>query len=222
MPLKYAGSVQDYLLARMEIDPDRGCWLWTKSVIRGYGTLGAGICGQARAHRAAYEAFIGPIPDGMVVCHRCDVPRCINPSHLFLGSQADNIMDMVSKKRHSNGRISKHPNMPKGERMGQAKLTDAIVADIRRRARSGEGFRALSREFGVDHAIISLAARGITWSHVTEPVVESRRVFKRLTPEQREAIVTLFRTGQHTLTAIAKQFDVTLASVRYLIRESAD
>lgn len=81
-------------------DPAGGCRLWIGAKSRhGYGSLSWKMK-RLVAHRAAYECAFGPIPSGMVVCHRCDVPACINPTHLFIGTQRDNIRDMISKGRH--------------------------------------------------------------------------------------------------------------------------
>lgn len=78
---------------------ESGCWLW----LRGRDECGYGhtwINGApARAHRASYEAFVGPIATGLCVCHKCDVPACVNPQHLFLASHRDNILDAVRKGR---------------------------------------------------------------------------------------------------------------------------
>ena len=81
-------------------DPGTGCWPWL-------GCLTGGGYGQIRnsgryqqAHRAAWELKYGPIPEGLVVCHRCDNPRCVRPDHLFLGTATDNMRDMYSKGRH--------------------------------------------------------------------------------------------------------------------------
>jgi len=85
------------------------CWIWKGTRERkGYGRLNrGGRTGQLLAHRAAYELFIGPIPEGMMVCHRCDVPYCVNPDHLFIGTAKDNAMDEVAKGRnpHANKTI---------------------------------------------------------------------------------------------------------------------
>ena len=79
---------------------ESGCWEWGGSRDgRGYGTVSVGSDGHPYAHRFSYETFIGKIPDGHVICHRCDNPPCINPAHLFVGTQADNVQDMVSKGR---------------------------------------------------------------------------------------------------------------------------
>jgi len=75
-----------------------GCWLWAGSV----DSCGYGRWGSRLAHRLVYEALVGPI-EGMYVLHRCDVPRCVSPGHLFLGTQADNMADMKSKGRWRYG-----------------------------------------------------------------------------------------------------------------------
>lgn len=81
--------------------PETGCRIWMGCVCKlGYGRLGDVPKGTPQlVHRKAYEQFCGPIPDGMKVCHRCDTPSCCEPSHLFLGTQKDNLRDMFAKKR---------------------------------------------------------------------------------------------------------------------------
>lgn len=75
-------------------EPMSGCWLWTGNLTHGYAALG-----KKRIHRLMWEREHGPIPQGLYVCHKCDVPLCVNPSHLFLGTQKDNIQDMIQKGR---------------------------------------------------------------------------------------------------------------------------
>lgn len=89
----------EYLLARSAPEPNTGCWLWMgATTAAGYGRLET-LGKKAQAHRTAYALFVGPIPNGLLVCHKCDVRSCINPDHLFLGSAADNTRDMIRKGR---------------------------------------------------------------------------------------------------------------------------
>jgi hypothetical protein len=116
-----------------------------------------------RAHRHVWEQCFGPIPAGVCVCHRCDNRLCVNPSHLFLGTRADNNRDMQTKGRQ----VIPHP---RGENNGYARLTVAAVKEIRRRYRPGDskdGGCALAREFGVSQGCIWLAMAGRNWGWVT-------------------------------------------------------
>jgi hypothetical protein len=89
--------------AQYQPEPMSGCWIWNREHSSfGYGTINA-FGRKQMAHRVAWQLFRGPIPDGFLVCHRCDIPGCVNPNHLFLGTPADNAQDMVSKSRQSRG-----------------------------------------------------------------------------------------------------------------------
>lgn len=145
------------ILSRIEFDTNGGCWLWTGAIMRkkGYGYItAAGM--SLRAHRASYATFVGPIPQGMYVCHKCDVPSCVNPDHLFLGSPAENVADMMAKGRHSRCG-------PKGEAHGSAKLTAADVIAIRG---STETAGVLAERFCVSPSAIFGVRGGHTWRHV--------------------------------------------------------
>ena len=98
--------VKERLLSGIKIDPDSGCWLWQRGHNgMGYGQIGIGSMRDnsrrgALAHRVSYEIFKGSIPNELFVLHKCDAPRCVNPDHLFPGTQADNMADKLAKGRH--------------------------------------------------------------------------------------------------------------------------
>lgn len=130
-------SLRDRFMAKIQEDESTGCWEWMGSGNgRGYGQIRVGRT-MRRAHRVSYELFCEPVPDGMLVCHSCDNPGCVNPEHLFLGTQCDNMADMRSKGRDG----------------GRAKLSKADVLAIR--AASGLTQRELGERFGVTQQQIS-------------------------------------------------------------------
>ena len=136
-----------------------GCWIWTRAINKsngGYGAFRVGG-GSRKANRVAWELARGPIPSGLLVLHRCDVRACVNPEHLFLGTNADNTRDMISKGRKRDTR---------GEERHNAVLDDEKVREIRRRRAAGESFVALAKEFGVTAVTIGSIARGESWTHI--------------------------------------------------------
>lgn len=162
-----------------KVNMDGPCWLWTAGTFPdGYGQFKIG--GKPRgAHRVAYELRVGPIPSGMHVCHRCDVPGCVNPTHLFLGTNLDNIADRNAKHRQAfgarngmytkperrasgcrSGRHTKPERNARGERNGRAKLTDEQVATIRIWHANGMSFKAIAHEFAISGVHAARICRG--------------------------------------------------------------
>lgn len=88
---------------------ESGCWLWIGSISgnMGYGEIQRGDGTKIKAHRLSYELHVGSIPNNQRVLHKCDVPQCVNPHHLFLGSMHDNAIDMIYKGRHNHVKLSK-------------------------------------------------------------------------------------------------------------------
>lgn len=141
--------------SRYEIDPETGCWNWTGNLLKsGYGRILKGHK-TTRAHRYFYEMHNGPIPNGEMICHRCDSPRCVNPAHLFAGMHADNMRDL-SEKGLRHGTFTGHV----GEKMTHTKLTDeqaiSALADARTHA-------AIAADFGVSRSTISMLKSGRNW-----------------------------------------------------------
>lgn len=133
---------------------ENGCWEWVGSLgSGGYGMISRGnkCC---RAHRVSYEAYKGAIPKGMVVRHTCDNPSCINPDHLILGTQRDNVADREARGRRD----------VKGEQIGTSKLTEKEVLEIKS---SLESVSVLADRYGVDKSNIWLIRAGKSWKHLT-------------------------------------------------------
>lgn len=139
--------------------PD-ACWVWVgRRDGRGYGGLSVhGL--EWKAHRFAYAHLVGPIPEGLHICHHCDNPACVRPSHLFLGTQTDNMQDAIAKGRFVM------PRSPIGVNHHNARLNDEQVRAIMRLSRTTSQ-RQLGRMFNVDKSTIVDILIGKTWRHVT-------------------------------------------------------
>jgi len=146
------------LAAWSEPDTNGGCLLWTGSINeRGYGQIGVSS-GKWRVHRLAWVLANGAIPPGMHVLHRCDIRTCVNPAHLFLGTNADNVADMVNKGRN---------RACTGVQNGQSKLTCEIVRSVWARINARESGASIARDIGVSQTAVSNIKVGRTWRCVT-------------------------------------------------------
>ena len=156
-------------------ETENDCWEWKAARMpRGYGVI---TVDKQRwlAHRLAYTWERGPIPDGLFVLHQCDNPSCVNPAHLEIGTQTDNMQQAAMRNRlhqpsfeersASAARMrrqkAEHPEwVMRGETHATAKLSDLQVAEIRRRRALGEKQRRLAEEFGVSESLISQLVLG--------------------------------------------------------------
>lgn len=137
-------------------EPNSGCWLWERAInYRGYGLITLNRK-TFSAHRVSWVLHRGPIPPNLFVCHKCDVPCCINPDHLFLGTPRQNTQDMLSKGRS---------NYVIGTANGRAKLSKSAVLLIRTAAPLTRDHREqLARRFGVSIATLYRIERGVGYA----------------------------------------------------------
>jgi predicted XRE-type DNA-binding protein len=150
-------DIADRFWEKVDVRASNECWEWRASISGRYGQFR--VDGKyLRSHRVAYTLHKGTIPDGMVVCHKCDYPLCCNPDHLFLGTLKDNSQDMVSK-----GRLREQ----RGEKNAVHCLTDQQVEKIRKLYELDVMTqRQIAALFGTTRSNIGLIVHGKTWKHV--------------------------------------------------------
>ncbi len=162
---RYPLSVKERFDTHWVPEPNSGCWLWTAFCdTRGYGKFS--FNGRNRmAHRASWEIHNSPIPSGLFACHKCDTPACVNPEHLFLGTQLENKRDSMNKGRYQGGLF--------GEAHKFSKLTEIQIEEIR--ASSVNQYQ-LAAAYGVSQSNISRIKSGETWrrSHARKTPVYTK------------------------------------------------
>jgi HNH endonuclease len=144
------------------------CRLWTGSTNGVYGSEYVPGRGMVGAHRMAWERAYGPIPAGMNVCHSCDVPLCIEPTHLWIGTDLDNMRDAKAKGRLADPSLTRHP----GVLNGRSKLTPEQVDAIRARChpaasgggRGPESVSATARRLGISRTLVRLVLQRKVWA----------------------------------------------------------
>lgn len=169
---------KEFLLEKFEASfskKEGECWDWQKSRTRsgyGYFYMGKGWPGGNKgipASRASWILYKGEIPSGMIVCHHCDNPACVNPSHLFLGTDYDNTLDKLKKGRQSRG--EKHSRatkaaIPRGSKHYASKITEEQVKEICELRASGLFYREIAAIFNMETTSIWKIATGKRWQHV--------------------------------------------------------
>jgi len=145
-------AVYDRLMDKVSPEPNSGCWLWAACTNKqGYGFLR--VDGKNKyAHRLSYEFHCDEIEDGMLICHKCDNPSCVNPEHLFAGTRVENSQDMVKKGRGP---------VQDGEKNPSAKLTKDQVVEIKSAVGSQ---RSIAEKYGITQSNVSLIKRGKSWN----------------------------------------------------------
>ncbi|WP_316194428.1 HNH endonuclease signature motif containing protein [Bradyrhizobium sp. SZCCHNRI3052] len=195
-------------------EPNCGCFLWFGASNKaGYGVIWSGLFGPTRAplmmkaHRAAFLLTHGPgsLPPGVFVCHRCDMPACVNPDHLFAGTPKENSEDAVRKGRVRFG--ESHPS---------AKLSADQVREIS--GLEGRSDREIAESLSLSSHTVNRIRTGLSWKRVTG--LEKRNRRKKLTDEQ----VQIIRSSDLSGKSLAQMFDVsesTVSLIRNGLRRSA-
>lgn len=144
-----ATHVRERFWSKVKVRGDDECWEWQRGTIKGYGVFRLNDRKTAaRAHRVSYRMEVGPIPDSKQVNHHCDNPGCVNPNHLYLGTQSDNARDSYARNR-------------------RGKLTNQEVREIRRRAREEDVTHVeLGKEYGVSGQSIGDVVRRDTYDYI--------------------------------------------------------
>jgi hypothetical protein len=181
---------KDYIYDHVVVT-EKECWEWIGCLSRnGYPTVSIKTK-TITLSRFCYEIFKGIIPDGLQVLHTCDNPPCVNPDHLFLGTQSDNIQDMHDKNRHPRSK----------------KLHPGQVVLIRQRVFDGQSKSSLARQYGVNPKTIREVCYGDSWQDVGGPISEPGENISLLNEGQVREIRTLL--GVMPYTQIALKFGVS-------------
>lgn len=183
---------------RSQLSPG-GCWLWTRATNAG----GYGLFGLQRrallAHRVAYAALVGVVPDDLCVCHRCDTPGCVNPAHLFLGTHADNSDDKVRKGRQSRLVGDRNPSRSRPECLARGDRSGARKHPERLQRGDAHYFRIHPE----------LVKRGVEHAQ------------SRLTDEQIAAIRGRYAVGGITQQELAEQYGIDQTHVSRIVRNKS-
>jgi hypothetical protein len=146
----------DYFESLIFKNPENDCWEWRGEIKGGYGTFNIKRKPKL-VHRIMYERYKGKIPPKINVCHSCDNPSCVNPDHLWLGSQMENVTDMMQKGRGNKARGVEHHN---------CKITEQEVRDIKKMYNEGIKMTVIHRSLNVPYKTVQHICYGSSWRHV--------------------------------------------------------
>jgi hypothetical protein len=196
---------------KVDIRSDDECWIWNGPVSNcGYGNFSVGgkrspDYKQWSAHRYAWVIANGEIPDGLNVCHTCDNRLCVNPAHLFLGTDVDNMADKVAKDRQAKGSTS-----------GKSKLSEADVNKVIELYNSGKLQREVGEELGVSQAVVSKILLGQNWKHVDVNRPRTRTAGAKLTWSTVDFIRFSAGLGA-TVSTLATRHNVSRITIRRIL-----
>lgn len=197
------------------VKKESGCWLY-KNRPNEYGKIFlSNKVGEQRnvfAHRLSYEVHIGPIPQGMYICHKCDVRGCVNPEHLYAGTHEDNTRDVVERGRHFS---EKHYENVRRMRKMDDPTAELLKADY---ATGRYTQFDLAKKYGCSQATVSCTIRGAkNQSNGTGGKKRTGHFRRKVQPEQYQEIRDLYATGQFTQNALAERFGIDQTTVSAII-----
>jgi hypothetical protein len=149
---------------KVDVCGEDECWEWQARINNGgYGQFRFDPNkAHYPAHRASWILANGEIPERLIVCHKCDNRKCVNPKHLFLGTHKDNMQDMIKKGGQNYYQLPPR----KGSEHGCSKLTESQIFEIREKLKQGLSCCAIGREYGVSNQLINRIKQGEAWTHV--------------------------------------------------------
>jgi len=182
------GTLEARFIAKVKFAAPDECWLWVgattgRTARYRHGSIGIGST-SVKASRVAWQLYVGEIPGGFSVLHKCDNSLCVNPAHLFLGTHADNMADMSAKRRSTLGELAFH-----------GKLTEAIVREI---LTSTEPHAILAKRFSVSPSNISNIRRRKYWRHIETPTVTYERARRPQAEQTKEKLRAYWQQLPHS------------------------